>query len=62
MGYSLRTDRYTEWRDCQTCVATACELHDHNIDPDETGNVAADDQQIANGKASAGLLASSFGL
>jgi iduronate 2-sulfatase len=44
MGVSVRTSRYryTEWRHFDTGVVTARELYDHQIDPDETKNVAAD--------------------
>lgn len=42
MGYSIRTDRfrYTEWRDWKSGETVARELYDHQVDPDETRNVA----------------------
>jgi arylsulfatase A-like enzyme len=41
MGRSMRTDRYryTEWQD-KSGRATARELYDHNVDPEENVNVA----------------------
>src|SRR5690606_16905869 len=44
MGYSLRTDRYRyiEWCHWQTGEVVARELYDHEIDADETMNVADD--------------------
>ncbi len=44
MGYSMRTDRYryTEWRDIGTSAVKARELYDHDNDPEENTNVAAD--------------------
>ena len=44
MGYSIRTatHRYTEWRDWRTGKTTARELYDHQQDPAETRNLAAD--------------------
>ncbi len=45
-GYSLRTDRwrYTEWRSIQDGNVIARELYDHQTDPKETRNVAADER------------------
>ncbi len=42
MGYSLRTTRYryTEWRDWHTGEASAIELYDHDVDPNEAENLA----------------------
>ncbi len=47
MGYSMRTDRYryTEWKDMKSGKVTACELYDHENDPQENTNVA---QALAN--------------
>ncbi len=44
MGYSIRTDRfrYTEWRDWKSGATAAIELYDHQADPNETRNFAAD--------------------
>jgi iduronate 2-sulfatase len=46
MGYSLRTERYryTEWRDAADARVLARELYDHQADPAETVNRAADSQ------------------
>ena len=46
MGYSLRTDRfrYTEWRQWKTGLVLGRELYDHEHDPEETINLATDDQ------------------
>ncbi|MCB1224411.1 MAG: sulfatase [Verrucomicrobiales bacterium] len=43
-GYSVRTDRwrYTEWRDIKTGQVMDRELYDHQTDPTETRNLAAD--------------------
>lgn len=43
MGCSVRTDRfrYTEWRDFSTGEVVARELYDHETDPGETRNIAA---------------------
>jgi iduronate 2-sulfatase len=47
MGYSIRsqTHRYTEWRDWKTGELSACELYDHDRDPEETRNLASDPDQ-----------------
>ena len=47
MGRSVRTARYryTEWRDFKTGKLVASELYDHDTDPLETVNVAADPAQ-----------------
>ena len=44
MGYSLRTrhHRYTEWRKWRTGEVVARELYDHQNDPGENKNVAAE--------------------
>ena len=44
MGYSLRTrhHRYTEWRNWRTGEVVARELYDHQNDPGENKNVAAE--------------------
>lgn len=44
IGYSLRTDRwrYTQWRSLKDESVVAQELYDHQVDPLETNNVAAD--------------------
>lgn len=44
MGRSLRTKRYryTEWRNHKTNKVVATELYDHQTDPLETKNIAAD--------------------
>lgn len=44
MGYSMRTDRYryTEWQDIETGKVAERELFDHQTDPDENKNIAAD--------------------
>jgi iduronate 2-sulfatase len=49
MGRSVRTARwrYTEWRDFKTGVVLATELYDHEKDPLETVNVAADPANVA---------------
>lgn len=46
MGYSIRTDRfrYSEWRDFATGVPGARELYDHSVDPDETANLAGQEE------------------
>ncbi len=43
MGYSMRTDRYryTRWEDRRTKKVAAVELYDHQADPGETRNLAA---------------------
>lgn len=48
MGYSIRTAnyRYTEWRDWETGKTIATELYDHRNDPDETRNVAQDQDEM----------------
>lgn len=58
MGYSLRTShfRYTEWRDWKTGDIEGRELYDHEIDPDETRNVAQDRKYAADVKKSVALL------
>ncbi len=47
-GYSIRTDRwrYTEWRSIANGKTVARELYDHNADPRETQNVAADPDHL----------------
>jgi len=47
MGYSIRTDRfrYTEWQNTADKKVLATELYDHQTDPAETKNVAADADQ-----------------
>ncbi|MFN0122326.1 MAG: hypothetical protein ACKV2V_17665 [Blastocatellia bacterium] len=49
MGYSLRSTRfrYIEWRDWQSGETVARELYDHQRDPDETRNLAADPRSAA---------------
>lgn len=44
MGHSIRTDeyRYTEWRKTSSDELVARELYDHQKDPRETVNIAAD--------------------
>jgi arylsulfatase A-like enzyme len=44
MGTSMRTDRYryTEWKKLKTGKILASELYDHDIDPQENVNLAAD--------------------
>lgn len=44
MGYAVRTDRYryVEWRKRDGAEVVARELYDHQTDPDEDKNVAAD--------------------
>jgi arylsulfatase A-like enzyme len=44
MGYTMRTDRYryTEWKRLSTGKVEARELYDHNRDPQENVNVAAE--------------------
>ena len=45
MGYSMRTDRYrfTRWQDQgDPEKVVAVELYDHQSDPDENVNIAAD--------------------
>jgi len=44
MGYAIRTQRfrYVEWRRYDSGAVLARELYDHDVDPDETTNVAAD--------------------
>jgi iduronate 2-sulfatase len=46
MGYSIRSQqfRYTEWRDFETGELMDVELYDHQKDPGETVNVAAQDR------------------
>ena len=43
MGYAVRTaqHRFVEWREFNTGEVTAVELYDHNSDPDEATNIAA---------------------
>jgi arylsulfatase A-like enzyme len=45
MGYTMRTDRYryTEWQDRKTGEALARELYDHDVDPSENKNIAAEE-------------------
>ncbi|SKB01198.1 iduronate 2-sulfatase [Prosthecobacter debontii] len=58
MGYTLRsaTHRYTEWRDWKTGQTVATELYDHQTDPDETRNIAQDQDAEAIVKEHAKLL------
>jgi len=44
MGYSMRTERfrYTEWQDTKTNKVLARELYDHEKDPHENVNTAAE--------------------
>lgn len=48
MGYSIRTEhyRYTEWRDWDSGKTVATELYDHRADPDETRNIAQDQDEM----------------
>lgn len=50
MGYAVRTDRHRliEWRDGRNKTATSLyvELYDHQSDPDETTNVAAESPEV----------------
>ncbi|MFT5467316.1 MAG: iduronate 2-sulfatase [Verrucomicrobiales bacterium] len=48
MGYAMRTDRYryVEWIDRETRKPIAHELYDHETDPSEAKNIAADHQQL----------------
>jgi len=48
MGYSLRTDRwrYTEWRSLKDQSVMARELYDHDNDPQETRNLAGDENHL----------------
>lgn len=48
MGYSLRTDRwrYTEWHNLETGAIDERELYDHDSDPLETKNVAAENEAV----------------
>jgi len=47
-GYSMRTDlwRYTEWRSIKDGSVVARELYDHENDPGETVNVAAQNPDV----------------
>jgi arylsulfatase A-like enzyme len=49
MGYAMRTDRYryVEWLDRKTGEVAAHELYDHETDPDENQNIAADPANAA---------------
>jgi arylsulfatase A-like enzyme len=44
MGYAMRTERYRyiEWLDRETWDLGARELYDHQQDPEENKNIAAD--------------------
>ena len=44
MGYSMRTDRYryTEWRNLKSGEILGQEIYDHDHDPNENRNIAAD--------------------
>ena len=48
MGYSIRTARYryTQWRNFDSGDVIAEELYDHDIDPQETDNIAGDNQAM----------------
>jgi iduronate 2-sulfatase len=61
-GYSARTDRwrYTEWRSIEDGSALAVELYNHEKDPDETINVAAEHPDVV--AEHSALLADQFGL
>ncbi len=62
MGYSLRDERYryTEWREWSTGQLRASEIYDHESDPDETINRAADPALAASRAALARRLAAQF--
>jgi hypothetical protein len=58
MGCSVRTDRfrYTEWREWRSGEAVGRELYDHEADPRETINRAADPGFAQDVARSAALL------
>jgi iduronate 2-sulfatase len=62
MGYSMRDARfrYTEWREWRTGRLQATELYDHERDPDELINRAADPALAASRAAMARRLAAQF--
>lgn len=62
MGYSMRDARfrYTEWREWRTGHLQATELYDHERDPDELINRAADPALAASRAALARRLAAQF--
>ncbi|MBM83316.1 MAG: iduronate-2-sulfatase [Planctomycetaceae bacterium] len=59
MGYAVRTQRfrYVEWREWKSKMVVARELYDHDSDPHETRNVAADPQRASTTQKLAGILA-----
>lgn len=62
-GYSVRTRRwrYTEWRDIGKGTLLARELYDHQGDPRETRNVAADPVAADTVAEHASLISAKFG-
>lgn len=58
MGYTARTrtHRYTEWRGWKSGDVVARELYDHQVDPHETRNRAADESMAGLVAELAGLL------
>ncbi len=58
MGYSVRTDRYryTEWVNWETRELAATELYDHQHDPAETRNVAAQEDYADKREKMAAIL------
>jgi len=58
MGYSMRTERfrYTEWRDRMTNKLMAQELYNHEKDPQENVNAAAQPEYERDIQRLAGML------
>lgn len=62
MGYSMRTDRfrYTEWRDWQSGDVVGLELYDHEVDSDETINLAGHAAHLSSQRDLASRLGRQF--
>jgi len=62
MGYAVRTDhyRYVEWRDWKSGAVLARELYDHQSDPAEMRNLAADPAHTSSLRQLAQILAAGW--